>query len=50
VRYAVDLEDLMAQVRGALQDGDVFMTLGAGDINSVAHSLFDELRRSHVDA
>ncbi len=50
VRYAKNLEDLVAQVRDALKDGDVFMTLGAGDITSVAHSLFDELRRSHVDA
>lgn len=50
VRYAKDLEDLTSQLRSALQDGDVFMTLGAGDITNVAHSLLDELGRSHVDA
>ncbi|UCC83814.1 MAG: UDP-N-acetylmuramate--L-alanine ligase [Gemmatimonadota bacterium] len=50
VRYAEDLEELFVQVRRALKDGDVFITLGAGDITSVAHSLVDELRRSHVDA
>jgi hypothetical protein len=38
------------QLRGALKDGDVFMTLGAGDITSVAHTVLDDLRRSHVDA
>jgi UDP-N-acetylmuramate--alanine ligase len=50
VRYAEDLEDLVGQLRRALKDDDVVMTLGAGDISSVAHSLLDELRRSHVDA
>lgn len=50
VRYAENLEDLVVQLRGALKDGDVFMTLGAGDITSVAHTVLDDLRRSHVDA
>ena len=50
VRYASDLEDLVVQLRDALKDGDVFMTLGAGDITSVAHQMLDELGRSHVDA
>jgi hypothetical protein len=50
VRYASDLEDLVVQLRDALKDGDVFMTLGAGDITSVAHTMLDELGRSHVDA
>ncbi len=50
VRYAEDLEDLVVQLRAALKDGDVFMTLGAGDISSVAHTMLDDLRRSHVDA
>jgi UDP-N-acetylmuramate--alanine ligase len=50
VRYAEDLEDLVVQLRAALKDGDVCMTLGAGDISSVAHTMLDNLRRSHVDA
>jgi UDP-N-acetylmuramate--alanine ligase len=50
VRYAEDLEDLIVQVRAALKEGDVFMTLGAGDITNVAHTLLADLRRSHVDA
>ncbi|MGD2153978.1 MAG: UDP-N-acetylmuramate--L-alanine ligase [Gemmatimonadales bacterium] len=49
VRYAEDLGDLIGQLRRALQDGDVFITLGAGDITSVAHALLDELGRKRVD-
>lgn len=50
VRYAADLEDLIVQLRAALKEGDVFITLGAGDITNVAHTLLADLRRSHVDA
>jgi UDP-N-acetylmuramate--alanine ligase len=50
VRYAENLEDLVDQLRGALKDGDVFMTLGAGDITGIAHTVLDDLRGSHVDA
>ncbi len=50
VRYADTLEELTEVVMRSLRDGDVFMTLGAGDIGSVALAVLDELRRSHVDA
>ncbi len=50
VRHVEDLKDLLDALRGELRDGDVFMTLGAGDIDGVAHALLSELGRSHVDA
>ncbi len=50
VCYTERLEDLRAALRGELRAGDVVITLGAGDIGSVAHALLADLRRSHVDA
>jgi UDP-N-acetylmuramate--alanine ligase len=50
VHSTSDLHTLVAELREELQAGDVLMTLGAGNINSVAHDLAAELRRSDVDA
>jgi UDP-N-acetylmuramate--alanine ligase len=50
VHLAPDLEALAEQVRKELRAGDVLLTLGAGDVFSVAHDLVAELRRSDVDA
>ncbi|UCF21245.1 MAG: UDP-N-acetylmuramate--L-alanine ligase [Gemmatimonadota bacterium] len=50
VRYRENLAALRAALREELRAGDVLITLGAGDIGQMAHVLFDELRRSHVDA
>ncbi|UCC74780.1 MAG: UDP-N-acetylmuramate--L-alanine ligase [Gemmatimonadota bacterium] len=50
VRYAESLEDLTAELCDLLEDGDVLLTLGAGDIASAAHAVLDHLGRSHVDA
>jgi len=50
VHFAEDLEALTAVLKRELRAGDVLLTLGAGDITSVAHRMVDELRRSNVDA
>lgn len=50
VRYADDLESLTEALKGELREGDVLLTLGAGDITSVAHRMIVELGRSNVDA
>lgn len=50
VRYAEGLDDLWSVARSELRGGDVFLTMGAGDVGEVAHRLFDELRRAHVGA
>ncbi len=50
VHYSERLADLQAALKRALRAGDVVITLGAGDIGSVAHALLADLGRSHVDA
>ncbi len=50
VHYAEDLEALTVALRDVLRAGDVLLTLGAGDVSSVAHRLVHELGRSDVDA
>ncbi len=50
VRFVPDLNALAAAVRLELKAGDVFMTLGAGDINRVAYEVAEELEGSDVDA
>jgi UDP-N-acetylmuramate--alanine ligase len=50
VRYAEGLDELWSVARRELRAGDVFLTMGAGNIGEVAHRLFDELRRLHVGA
>ncbi len=44
------LADLVQRLRQELREGDVLLTLGAGDIGRVAHDVLAELKRSHVDA
>ncbi len=44
------LADLVQELRQELREGDVLLTLGAGDIGGVAHDVLAELKRSHVDA
>ena len=50
VRYADDLESLSEALKHELREGDVLLTMGAGDITSVSHRIFAELGRSNVDA
>ena len=50
VRYAEGLDELWSVARRELREGDMFLTMGAGNIGEVAHRLFDELRRMHVGA
>jgi UDP-N-acetylmuramate-alanine ligase len=50
VRLVGDLTQLLSTVKSELRTGDVFMTLGAGDVFRVAHDLAADLERSHVDA
>jgi UDP-N-acetylmuramate--alanine ligase len=50
LRYADDLESLTEALKHELRQGDVLLTLGAGDITSVAHRIFFNLGRSNVDA
>lgn len=50
VHYSERLTDLQVALKRALRPGDVVITLGAGDIGSVAHALLADLGRSHVDA
>ncbi len=50
VRYADDLESLTEALKGELHQGDVLLTMGAGDITGVAHRMVAELGRSNVDA
>lgn len=50
VVYVESLDSLAQALRGELTAGDALMTLGAGDIYSVAHALMRELGRSDVDA
>lgn len=49
-RYVPELFSLIKALREELEPGDVFLTLGAGDIFEVAHRLFGELSRSDVEA
>lgn len=49
-RYAPDLFSLTDALREELGPGDVFLTLGAGDIFEVAHRLFAEMSRSDVES
>jgi UDP-N-acetylmuramate--alanine ligase len=50
VHDVADLEQLTEALKTELRAGDVFITLGAGDIFTVAHSVARDLGRSHVDA
>jgi UDP-N-acetylmuramate-alanine ligase len=50
VRYAESVAELSAALKRELRAGDVFVTLGAGNIGSVAHALHAELGESRVDA
>ncbi len=50
VRFATRLPELREALVAELEEGDVLVTLGAGDIGSVAHAVWDDLWRSHVDA
>jgi UDP-N-acetylmuramate--alanine ligase len=50
VHYIEELADLIQALGTRLLPGDVFMTLGAGDIDGVAHAVLDQRRRGHVDA
>lgn len=50
VRFVPDLTALSEAVSRELTSGDVFMTMGAGDIVSVAHAVVEELEGSDVDA
>jgi UDP-N-acetylmuramate--alanine ligase len=43
VVYAVTLEELHRELRGTLRAGDVVITMGAGDIDDLAHELFRSL-------
>ena len=45
VEFAASLQELRADVRAAMQPGDVVLFLGAGDITQAAHALADELRK-----
>lgn len=49
VRHVESLPDLTAALLDELRAGDVLMTLGAGDIGSVAEAILSYLGRSHVD-
>jgi len=50
VRFVPDLPGLIEAVKAELKAGDVFMTLGAGDITGVAYAVVKELEGSDVDA
>ena len=50
VRHVEVSGSLVDRLRLDLARGDVLITVGAGDITSVAHALYAELKRSHVDA
>lgn len=50
VRFVPDLDELVRAVISELKAGDVFMTLGAGDITRVAYAVVQELEGSDVDA
>jgi UDP-N-acetylmuramate--alanine ligase len=50
VRFVPELSALIEAVRSELKAGDVFMTLGAGDITRVAYAIVEELEGSDVDA
>jgi len=50
VRFVPDLAMLIDAVGRELEVGDVFMTMGAGDIHRVAYALVERLERSDVDA
>jgi UDP-N-acetylmuramate--alanine ligase len=49
VRFVPDLAALTEAVKRELEAGDVFITLGAGDVGSVAHAISEELEASDVD-
>ena len=46
--FVEDLASLPVVLQGLLQDGDVLLTLGAGDIGSAAVRLVSELADSAV--
>jgi UDP-N-acetylmuramate--alanine ligase len=50
VRFVPGLKVLTEAVSRELTAGDVFMTMGAGDITRVAYAVIDELEGSDVDA
>lgn len=50
VRFVPELEALTEAVRRELTAGDVFLTMGAGDITLVAYAVVEELEGSDVDA
>lgn len=49
-RYVDDLDELGRVLIDELREGDVLVTLGAGDITRVAHTVAAELVRRDVDA
>ena len=50
VHEVEDLGELRRALKKELRSGDVFITLGAGDVFRVAHDVAADLERSHVDA
>jgi UDP-N-acetylmuramate--alanine ligase len=49
VRFVLDLAALTEALKHELEAGDVFMTLGAGDVGSVAHAISEQLEAADVD-
>ncbi len=49
VRFVPDLAALTEAVKRELEAGDVFITLGAGDVGTVAHAISELLEASDVD-
>jgi UDP-N-acetylmuramate--alanine ligase len=45
VMYVLTLDELNRGLRESLQDGDVLIAMGAGDIDEMAHELFATLQR-----
>jgi UDP-N-acetylmuramate--alanine ligase len=43
VNYVRTLDELRRELRAALRDGDVLLTMGAGDIDELAHDVFRAL-------
>ena len=46
VAYTPNRDDLLAELRGLARPGDIVLTVGAGDIGTVAVELLDSLRSS----
>jgi UDP-N-acetylmuramate--alanine ligase len=46
VRYVEALDDLVPRIVGALADGDLVVTLGAGSIEAIGPAILEELSRS----